>query len=297
VEKFLEKPNLIKAKAYFRDKRFYWNSGMFVWKAATFLEETRKYLPKLHTLLGMIRSVNDIEKVWPKIDPISVDYGIMERSNRIVLIPAPFYWTDLGSWDAMNALLPKDKSGNVIQADCLGVDSRGVSVFSRGGRLISLIGVKDMIIVDTPDALLVCDKHKSQDVKKVVDILKSSKRKEHITHTTEKRPWGSFTVLQSQAGFKIKLIEIGPKNRLSLQRHARRAEHWVVVSGCARVTTGRKKSLVHSNHSIYVPIGAKHRLENPGVVPLKIVEVQTGSYLGEDDIVRYEDDYGRTGSE
>ncbi|MCX5706043.1 MAG: mannose-1-phosphate guanylyltransferase/mannose-6-phosphate isomerase [Candidatus Omnitrophica bacterium] len=293
AEKFLEKPDLAKAKAYFKDKRFYWNSGMFVWKASTFLEETRKYLPKLHILLSMIRSVDDIEKVWPKIDPISVDYGIMERSSKIALIPAPFYWTDLGSWDAMNALLPKDKSGNVIHADCLEVDSSGVSVFSRGARLISLIGVKDLIIVDTPDALLVCDKHKSQDVKKVVDILKSNKRKEQIAHTTEKRPWGSFTVLQNSDGFKIKLIEISPKKRLSLQRHAKRAEHWVVVSGCARVTTGFKKRLVHSNHSIYVPIGTKHRLENPGVIPLKIVEVQTGSYVEEDDIERFDDDFKR----
>jgi mannose-1-phosphate guanylyltransferase/mannose-6-phosphate isomerase len=293
VEKFLEKPDLPKAKAYFKDKRFYWNSGMFVWKAVSFLEETRKYLPKLHTLLGMIRTVNDIEKVWSKIDPISVDYGIMEHSKKIALIPASFYWTDLGSWDAMNALLPKDKSGNVIQADCLGVDSRGVSVFSRGGRLISLVGVKDMIIVDTPDALLVCDKHKSQDVKKVVDILKSSKRKEHITHMTEKRPWGSFTVLQNSAGFKIKLIEISPKKRLSLQRHVKRAEHWVVVSGCAKVTIGSKQMLIRSNNSIYVPMGKKHRLENPKNIPLKIVEVQTGSYVEEDDIERFDDDFKR----
>jgi mannose-1-phosphate guanylyltransferase/mannose-6-phosphate isomerase len=293
VEKFLEKPDLKKAKAYFRDKRFYWNSGMFVWKAATFLEETRKYLPKLYTLLSLIRAVDDIEKVWPKIDPISVDYGIMERSNKIALIPAPFYWTDLGSWDAMNALLPKDRSGNVIQADCLGVDSTGVSVFSRGGRLISLIGVKDLIIADTPDALLVCDKRKSQDVKKIVDMLRSNKRKEHITHMTEKRPWGSFTVLQSAQGFKIKLIEIGPKKRLSLQRHDKRAEHWVVVSGCAKVTIGSKQALVSSNNSIYVPMGKKHRLENPKNTPLKIVEVQTGSYVEEDDIERFDDDFKR----
>lgn len=293
VEKFLEKPDLKKAKEYLKDKRFYWNSGMFVWKAATFLEETRRYLPKLYTLLSLIRTVDDIGKVWPKIEPISVDYGIMERSNKIALIPAPFYWTDLGSWDAMNALLPKDKSGNVIQADCLGVDSSGVSVFSRGARLISLVGVKDLIIVDTPDALLVCDKRKSQDVKKIVDILRSSKRKEHITHMTEKRPWGSFTVLQSARGFKIKLIEIGPKKRLSLQRHDKRAEHWVVVSGCAKVTIGSKQVLVPSNNSIYVPMGNKHRLENPKNTPLKMVEVQTGSYLEEDDIERFDDDFKR----
>ena len=293
VEKFLEKPDLTKAKAYFKDKRFYWNSGMFVWKASVFLDEARKYLPKLYAMLNLIRSTEDIAKIWPKIDAISVDYGIMEHSKHIALIPADFYWTDLGSWDAMNALLPKDKRGNVIQADCLDLDSCGVSVFSRGSRLISLVGVKDLIIADTPDALLVCAKHKAQDVKKVVEMLKSNKRKEHITHTTEKRPWGSFTVLQSKEGFKIKLIEIGPKKRLSLQRHNRRAEHWVVVSGCAKVTTGGKVRLVPSNNSIYVPIGTKHRLENPMNIPLKIVEVQTGGYLEEDDIERFSDDFKR----
>jgi mannose-1-phosphate guanylyltransferase/mannose-6-phosphate isomerase len=293
VGRFLEKPDLAKARAYFKDKRFYWNSGMFVWKASVFLDEARKYLPKLYAMLNLIRSTEDIAKIWPKIDAISVDYGIMEHSKHIALIPADFYWTDLGSWEAMNALLPKDKRGNVIQADCLDVDSCGVSVFSRGSRLISLVGVKDLIIADTPDALLVCDKHKAQDVKKVVEILKSNKRKEHITHTTEKRPWGSFTVLQSKEGFKIKLIEIGPKKRLSLQRHNRRAEHWVVVSGCAKVTTGGKVRLVPNNNSIYVPIGTKHRLENPMNIPLKIVEVQTGGYLEEDDIERFSDDFKR----
>jgi mannose-1-phosphate guanylyltransferase/mannose-6-phosphate isomerase len=293
VERFLEKPDLKKAKTYFKDKRFYWNSGMFVWKASVLLGEMRKYLPKLHALLSSINSVDNITRVWDKIDPISVDYGIMERSKKIALIPADFYWTDLGSWDAMNALLPKDKRGNVIQADCLDVDSCGVSVFSRGNRLISLVGVKDLIIADTPDALLVCNREKAQDVKKVVDILKTSSRKEHLTHLTEKRPWGKFTVLQSQDGFKIKLIEIAPKKRLSLQRHKQRAEHWVVVSGCAKVTTAGKVKLVPSNSSIYVSRGMKHRLENPKNIPLKIVEVQTGSYLEEDDIERFSDDFKR----
>ena len=293
VEKFLEKPDLAKASVYFKDKRFYWNSGIFVWKASVFLEEARKYLPKLYALLNLISIQDDIERVWPKIDSISVDYGIMEHSKKIALIPADFPWTDLGSWDAMNELLPKDKKGNILHADCLNVGSSGVSVFSRGGRLISLVGVKDLIVADTPDALLVCNKHKAQDVKKIVGMLKSRKRKEHITHATEKRPWGSFTVLQSQEGFKIKLIEIWPKKRLSLQKHNKRAEHWVVVSGCAKVTTAGKTKLVRSNHSIYVPIGRKHRLENPMNVPLKIVEVQTGSYLEEDDIVRFSDDFKR----
>jgi mannose-1-phosphate guanylyltransferase/mannose-6-phosphate isomerase len=168
-----------------------------------------------------------------------------------------------------------------------------MSIFSRSNRLISTIGLKDLIIVDTPDALLVCDKNKAQDVKKIVHFLKSRKRKECVTHTTEKRPWGNFTVLQTGEGFKIKLIEIYPKKRLSLQSHKMRAEHWVVVSGTAKVTTGRTTKRVKSNHSIYVPIGAVHRLENPYNMPLRIVEVQTGAYLEEDDINRFSDDFRR----
>jgi len=293
VEKFLEKPDSKKAKIYFKDKKFYWNSGMFVWKASVFMDEIRRYLPKLYTMLSSINSEQEIEEVWPKIKPISVDYGIMEHSKRIALIPANFYWTDVGSWDAVCSLLPKDKKGNIIHADCLHVDSSGMSVFSRGSRLISLVGVKDLIIADTPDALLVCDKNKAQDVKKVVDILKENKRKEHVAHATEKRPWGTFTVLQGADGFKIKLIEIEPKKRLSLQKHSKRAEHWVVVSGCAKVTISGKSKLVRSNHSIYVPMGTKHRLENPLNVPVKIVEVQTGDYLEEDDIERFSDDFKR----
>ncbi|MDD5097712.1 MAG: mannose-1-phosphate guanylyltransferase/mannose-6-phosphate isomerase [Candidatus Omnitrophica bacterium] len=293
VEKFLEKPDLKNAKKYFKDKKFFWNSGMFIWKASVFLEETKKYLPKLYANLQRINSVNDIPKIWPKIEPISVDYGIMERSRRIALIPADFYWTDLGSWDALAEIFPKDKKGNIANNDILNVDSQGVCVFSRGNRLVSTIGVNNMVIADTPDALLVCDRNRTQDVKQLVERLKTLKRKEHQVHLTERRPWGSFTVLQQGMGFKIKLIELLPKKRLSLQRHKSRAEHWVVVSGVAKITCAGKVSLVRSNESIYIPKGRKHRLENSQSSPLKIVEVQTGVYLEEDDIERFEDDFKR----
>jgi len=291
VDKFLEKPDLNKAKKYFRDKCFYWNSGMFVWKASVFLEETGKYLPKLHANLQSINSINDIPKVWPRIDSISVDYGIMEHSRRIALIPANFYWTDLGSWDALSEIFPKDKKGNISNGDTLNLDSQGVCVFARGNRLVSTIGIKDTVIADTPDALLVCHRDKTQDVKKLVEKLKLLRRKEHQVHLTERRPWGSFTILQEGIGFKIKLIEINVHKRLSLQQHKKRAEHWVVVSGIAKVTSGRRTFLVRSNQSIYIPKGRKHRLENTTNQPLRIVEVQTGSYLGEDDIERFEDDF------
>jgi len=293
VDKFLEKPKLNKARRYFKAKNYYWNSGIFIWKAEVFLEEMHKYLPCLSGQLSSLGSKEDIQKVWPEIKPVSVDYGIMERSKKIALIPADFCWTDLGSWEALSEIFPKDRKGNVLQGDTYNLDSRGVCVFSKGERLISTIGVKDLVIADTADALLVCDRAKTQDVKKLVEALKSSNRKEHAAHLTEKRPWGSFTVLRESPGFKIKLIEIAPHKRLSLQRHKRRAEHWVVVSGSARVVSAGKTRLVRENESIYIPKGIKHRLENSLGVALKIVEVQTGSYLAEDDIERFADDFKR----
>jgi mannose-1-phosphate guanylyltransferase/mannose-6-phosphate isomerase len=291
VDKFLEKPNLKEAERYVKNRNFFWNSGMFVWKVGVLLEEVKKYLPKLYAKIMQINRVEDIPGVWPDIDPISIDYGIMERSRRIALIPASFYWTDLGSWDALGEIFYKDAKGNILNGDTLDLKSQGTCVFNRGNRLICTVGAKDLIIADTPDALLVCNKDNTQDIKKVVEVLKLSKRKERLTHLTERRPWGLFTVLQSGLGFKIKLIEINSGKRLSLQRHNKRAEHWVVVSGVAKVTSGNKVRLVRSNESIYIPKGIKHRLENPGRIPLKIVEVQTGAYLEEDDIERLDDDF------
>jgi mannose-1-phosphate guanylyltransferase/mannose-6-phosphate isomerase len=293
VDKFLEKPRLKKAREYTKGKDYFWNSGMFVWKASVLLDEIKKYLPKLYSSLMRIHSASDIPKVWPKIESISVDYGIMEHSKRIGLIPASFYWTDLGSWDALREIFYKDARGNILNGDTLDLNSKGICVFSRGNRLICTVGVKDLVIADTADALLVCNKDNTQDIRKVVEALKVSKRKEHVTHLTERRPWGSFTVLQAGLGFKIKLIEIFPGKRLSLQLHRKRAEHWVVVSGVAKVTSRNKVKLVRSNESIYIPKRIRHRLENPGKSPLKIVEVQTGSYLEEDDIKRLDDDFRR----
>jgi mannose-1-phosphate guanylyltransferase/mannose-6-phosphate isomerase len=291
VEKFLEKPDIKKAARYFKDNSYYWNSGMFIWKASVFLGEVKKYLPKLYNNLETINSVSDIPKAWPKIEAISVDYGIMEHSRHIALVPANFYWTDLGSWEALTEIFPKDERGNISPGNALNHDSQGVCIFNRGNRLISTIGLKDVVIADTPDALLVCDRSKTQDVKKLVEKLKLLNRKEHLVHLTERRPWGSFTVLEKCPGFKIKLIEILPGKRLSLQRHKQRSEHWVVVSGKAKVTVEKRSFVADINRSIYVPMGKKHRLENPGDKPVRIVEVQTGNYLEEDDIERFEDDF------
>src|SRR3990167_4922555 len=293
VEKFLEKPSLDKAKKYVRSRDYFWNSGMFVWKVSVFRDELAKYMPELHSQLKSIQTKGDIEKVWGRIKPISVDYGIMEHSKKIALVTADFYWSDLGSWDVLDELQRKDKSGNVLPGNSLDCGSQGICAFSRGDRLIATIGLKNLIIADTPDALLICDKQKTQEVKKIVEKLKSGNRKEHIRHLTDKRPWGFFTVLKQAPGFKIKLIEIEPKKRLSLQAHGRRAEHWVVVSGRAKVARGKDIVYVNSNESIYIPRGIKHRLENSANIPLKIVEVQTGSYLEEDDIQRFDDDFRR----
>ncbi|RJP28949.1 MAG: mannose-1-phosphate guanylyltransferase/mannose-6-phosphate isomerase [Candidatus Omnitrophota bacterium] len=293
VSKFIEKPAFALAKKYAIDKRFFWNSGIFIWKASVFMEELRKFLPDMYQIFKDVKKIEQVGKKWFSIKPISVDYGIMAFSKKIVLVPADFYWTDLGSWDALTKILPKDACGNVSKADFLGLNCRGVSVFSRSARFISAVGVRDLIIADTPDAILVCNNNNAQDVKKIVDLLKVGRRKECISHITEKRPWGEFTVLQKGIGFKIKLIQIYPKKRLSLQRHTKRAEHWVVVSGCAKVTTSGKAKVVKANNSIYVPIGQKHRLENPGNSVLRVVEVQTGSYLEEDDIERFDDDFKR----
>ena len=293
VDKFLEKPNLKKAQEYVKNKDYFWNSGIFVWKASLFEQELRKYQPDLYSRLSGINSREDIEKAWTAIKPISVDYGVMEHSKRIALVPAGFDWSDLGSWDALEEVMPKDKKGNILSRDSIDIDSQGLCAFSRGNRLIATIGLKDLIIADTPDALLICDRNRTQEVKNVVEELKKKKRKEHILHLTDRRPWGSYTVLQIAEGFKIKLIEIESKKRLSLQAHHKRAEHWVVVSGCAKVSRGRDIVYVQSNQSIYIPKGVKHRLENPNNFPLKIVEVQTGPYLEEDDIERFDDDYKR----
>ena len=235
---------------------------------------------------------NQIRAIYSTLDSVSIDYGIMERSKDVRMVTATFQWSDLGSWAALDEVIEKDQAGNILRGNTVDIGSRNSIVFSDK-RLIATIGLEDMVVVDTPDATLVTPKGRVQEVRKIVDVLKKSDREEHLIHLTVARPWGSYTVLEKGEGYKIKRIVLNPGARLSLQRHSRRSEHWVVVSGVARVTREEEVVLVHVNESTFIPINSKHRLENPGDKPLQIIEVQSGDYVEEDDIERFADDYGR----
>jgi len=302
VERFIEKPNRAKALSFLKDRRYYWNSGIFVWKAGAILEEINKYLPSLYKRLLKINERN-FKKIWKQLPSISIDYSVLEKSRRVAMIAADMDWADLGSWKALDDVLKKDKNGNIFNADFLDVDSKNITVWAKN-KLVATIGLKDIIIADTADALLVCNKDDAEKVKQIVNMLKKKKRQEYILQKTVKRPWGSYTVLDTSKGFslkakppafgwKIKLVEVEPRQRLSLQFHRRRAEHWVVVDGKAKIQHGKTTKYIRPNQSIYIPASKTHRIENPLNRPLKIVEVQTGDYLEEDDIVRLKDDYKR----
>ncbi len=299
VEAFVEKPDIETAKGYLKKGGYYWNSGMFVWKVSTFLNEIAKCHPGLHQGLGEIRKSIGTEKetevvrtVFKKLEPISIDYALMEKTDRAAVIPADIGWSDVGSWTALDDVSERDAAGNVITGNVIDIGSRDSIVYAEK-RLVATIGLKDAVVVDTPDATLVCSKDRAQDVKKVVDELKKRKAEEHLTHRTVYRPWGSYTILEEGDHYKIKRLEINPGAKLSHQLHYHRSEHWVVVAGTARVSNGDKEYDVHPNESTYIPMSTKHRLENRGRIPLQIIEVQNGEYLGEDDIVRFDDDYHR----
>jgi mannose-1-phosphate guanylyltransferase/mannose-6-phosphate isomerase len=286
---------------------------MFIWKATVILDEIKSYLPDLCSKLQNLAhqpvppplvgggrgrgeyfppsSINP--KLWHTITSISIDYGVLEKSKKGMVIPAKdLGWSDLGSWSALSDIQKKDAAGNVLEGDCLDLDSRNTTVLSQN-HLVATIGLRDVIVVDTEDALLVCDKGRTEDVKKVVENIKERRRQEHFSHKTVKRPWGAYTVINNGNGFKVKLVVIAPKKRLSLQRHLKRSEHWVVVEGEAKITVDRDVYYRKANESIYVPKKGVHRLENATNCPLKIVEVQCGAYLEEDDIERIEDDFTR----
>ena len=300
VKQFVEKPNTKRAMQYLKSGEYYWNSGMFIWRAATILDEIRQHQPGLARGLDRIRQLIDagaaraaIDEEYRQLTPISIDAGVMERSSKAAVVPVDFHWSDVGSWGSLDEVAPKNKDGNVIDGRVLDIDSTR-SIIYGDRRVVATIGLTDMVVVDTPDATLVCPKSRAQDVKKVVEILKQQGAPEHLEHLTVHRPWGSYTVLEEGPGYKVKRVTVKPGGRLSLQLHHQRSEHWVVIAGTARVTRGDEVFDLLVGQSTGIPVETRHRLENPGQGTLHIIEVQDGPYLGEDDIVRFQDDYGRT---
>ena len=297
----MEKPDPETAKRYLRDSHYLWNSGIFVFKAAVILEALGRHLPKLGGALKQIgraggtpEEAKVIRSVYRNLPSISIDHAVMERvaGARLAVIPIDVGWSDVGSWSALQEILPGDRRGNVVRGNVIEMGCED-SVLYADKRPVAVIGLSGMVVVDTPDATLVCPKDRAQEVRAVVDVLKKRKAEEQMTPKTVERPWGNFTVLESGPRYKIKRIEVKPGRRLSLQLHHQRCEHWVVIRGIARVTRNDEVFDVHPEESTYIPKGARHRLENPGRELLEIIEVQNGGYLGEDDIVRFQDDFGR----
>jgi len=299
VQKFVEKPDLKTARAYLREGSFYWNSGMFLFRAKDLIEEVRKHMPELYRAfrgiephLNTEREEEALKKVYGSLREESIDYGIMEKSGKVAMVVAGFPWSDIGSWDALDDIMDRDRDGNVAVGNTVSMDC-GNSIFFAGERLVAAIGLQGMVVVDTSDATLIVPKDRVQLVKELVGKLKAEGKEQYLAPSVEERPWGWFSVLEQGPGHKIKHIFIKPKGRLSLQMHNHRSEHWIVVSGTARIQRGEDILFVNQNESTFIPATYKHRLENPGIIPLRIIEIQSGEYLGEDDIIRFDDVYGR----
>lgn len=290
VDSFREKPDRETAERYVQAGNYYWNSGMFGLSIGCLFSELAAFEPEIAALTA--KPWKEVVESFADMPNISIDYAVAERSRKVVTIPLTTYWNDIGSWDAIYDVLEKDENGNALEGDCLLVDSTNSLVLGRS-RLIAGIGLEDLLVVETDDVILVAKKGESQKVKDVVTELKRRGRPESEMPTTVYRPWGSYTVLGEGPGYKMKKIIVTPGERLSLQMHYHRSEHWIVTGGSAKVTIGEEEKMVHENESVFIPMSTKHRLENPGRIPLEIIEVQNGKYLEEDDIVRFDDIYGR----
>ncbi|MCM8857210.1 MAG: mannose-1-phosphate guanylyltransferase/mannose-6-phosphate isomerase [Candidatus Thiodiazotropha sp.] len=304
VAEFVEKPDLETAKTYLASGDFYWNSGMFVFKAEAYLAELELFFPEILQAARKAYEANRPDMDFLRLDreafaacpAESIDYAVMEKTDKSVVVPMDAGWNDVGSWSALaDVAVVEGNNGNVIQGDVLVKDVSN-SYLRSENRMIAGLGIDNLIVVETADAVLVADKSHVQDVKEIVEQLKSSGRCEHISHVRVYRPWGNYETVDECDRFKVKRIVVNPGASLSLQQHHHRAEHWVVVKGTAKITKGDKEMMLTEDQSVYIPLGTRHRLENPGLIPLEIVEVQTGSYLGEDDIVRFSDEYGRDSS-
>jgi mannose-1-phosphate guanylyltransferase/mannose-6-phosphate isomerase len=312
VQRFVEKPNLVTAQQYLTEGGYFWNAGMFVLKASVWLKALEQFRPDILLATQQAWAVRtaDANTNTPFIRPgkaefaaipsESIDYAVMEHcpgskhsaNQPITMVPLDAGWSDLGAWDAVWNVLPKDEHGNAHVGDVLHTGSRNTLVHATS-RLVTLVGVQDLMVVETADAVLVANKHSSQDVKHIVNQLTAQKREEQTLHRKVHRPWGWYDSIDEGGRFKVKRIQVKPGASLSLQKHHHRAEHWIVVTGTAEITNGDKLLTMTENQSTYIPLGEVHRLANPGSIPLEIIEVQSGSYLGEDDIVRFEDTYVR----
>jgi len=299
VKAFHEKPNLETAQSYLEDGNFYWNSGIFCFKAKVFLNELKKFSPEIYkTAYAAYEHANNDTILRIKHEDMiqipedSIDYAVMEKSQRVKVVAADIEWSDLGSFDALAEEFPKDNDGNTINENLIAIDSKNNFIYGKE-KLISLVGINNLIIVDTPDALLISKKGDSQKIKSIVKELKRKESDLHHVHLTAHRPWGTYTILEDTAGYKIKRIVVKPGKRLSLQKHFHRSEHWIVVSGTATVTIGESVRIVRPNESTYIKMGETHRLENEGKINVVLIEAQVGEYTGEDDIVRFQDDFQR----
>lgn len=301
VSCFVEKPDLSTAREYLESGDYFWNSGMFMFRASRYLDELRKFRPDIYEVCGSALVAAERDMDFIRIDPglfsacpeDSIDYAVMEKTADAVMVPMDAGWSDIGSWSALWDISQKDLSGNVLKGDVLDMDARNCLVYADS-RLVVTLGVEDLVVVETKDAVLVAHKSKVQDVKRIVDQLKTDQRSEYLSHREVYRPWGMYDSIDNGYRYQVKRITVKPGAKLSVQMHHHRAEHWIVVSGTAKVTSGEKTYLLTENQSTFIPVGQVHSLENPGKISLDLIEVQSGAYLGEDDIVRFEDVYGRS---
>jgi mannose-1-phosphate guanylyltransferase/mannose-6-phosphate isomerase len=300
VARFVEKPSLVKAQEFLASGRFFWNSGMFVFKASVYLQELQRHRPDIYAAskLAWEKSTHDLdfcrldEHAFADCPSDSIDYAVMEHTQSATMVTVDIGWNDIGSWSSLSDVSVKDALGNALRGDVYAAETANTYIRAES-RLVAAIGVKDLVIVETADAVLVTHKNFAQDVKHTVEYLKQAERTEHLIHRRVYRPWGYYEGIDEGERFQAKRIVVNPGCKLSLQKHQYRAEHWVVVSGKARVTRGEDSLVLNADQSTYIPLGVIHRLENIGDAPLHLIEVQSGSYLGEDDIVRFEDDYKR----
>jgi mannose-1-phosphate guanylyltransferase/mannose-6-phosphate isomerase len=303
IARFVEKPDGERAREFVASGDYFWNSGMFLFRARRYLEELERFAPQMARVCAQAYGNAQTDLDFTRIDAAlfegcpadSIDYAVMEKTADAVVVPLDAGWSDVGSWSSLHAASDADAHGNVSHGDVISEDTEGCYLYAQS-RLVAAVGLRHHVVIETKDAVLVAPQDRVQDVKKLVTRLKERGRYEHALHREVFRPWGSYDSLENGPRFQVKRLKIKPGATLSLQLHHHRAEHWIVVAGTARITRGEEQFLLEENQSTYIPLGVRHRIENPGMIPLEIIEVQSGSYLGEDDIVRFEDRYGRKGT-